>query len=190
MSDWLFVCRERNGKFSWWLKLSSETEVLVFFSENNCFDHDKNHYKKVDGWSHDDRTTMTHTEFGGVAQHFSRFYDCSIDDAYALLGVRQLETMLRMLHDTGAVYVNRNMGVNGESSGFKTIGFVRKETLEFPRYYDTDIQIKRFDDGKHYYAYIGDTQVRDGDVLKWTTYEEAYRQAQKYSSTRRVNKCS
>ena len=28
--------------------------------------------------------------------------------------------------------------------------------------------------GNHYYAYIDDVQVRDGDKLKWDSYDEAY----------------
>lgn len=31
----------------------------------------------------------------------------------------------------------------------------------------------KIDKGQHYYAYVGDMQVRDGDVLKWNTYDEA-----------------
>ena len=36
--------------------------------------------------------------------------------------------------------------------------------------------------GEHYYAYIGNMQVRDGDILKWNTYEEAYSKALEYIS--------
>ena len=32
----------------------------------------------------------------------------------------------------------------------------------------------KIDKGQHYYAYVGDMQVRGGDVLKWNTYDEAY----------------
>lgn len=31
--------------------------------------------------------------------------------------------------------------------------------------------------GCHYYAYIGDMQVKDGNIIKWNTYEEAHRVA-------------
>ena len=37
--------------------------------------------------------------------------------------------------------------------------------------------MKQFPGGEHYYAYIGDMQVRDGDTLKWNSYQEAYEMA-------------
>ena len=43
-----------------------------------------------------------------------------------------------------------------------------------------DIRIEKFPYGAHYYAYVGDVQVKDGTTLKWNTYEEARRQAEKY----------
>jgi hypothetical protein len=57
---------------------------------------------------------------------------------------------------------------------------VRRANIDFPKYHEQDIHIARFPDGQHYYAYIGDMQVRDGDILKWDTYDEAFAQAQKY----------
>lgn len=39
------------------------------------------------------------------------------------------------------------------------------------------MEVKSFPGGDHFYAYIGDMQVRDGDILKWDTYDEAYNQA-------------
>ena len=56
-------------------------------------------------------------------------------------------------------------------------GFVRRKELVFPNFKRDEIRIKKFPNGEHYYAYIDDMQVRDGDTLKWNTYEEAYNQA-------------
>lgn len=55
--------------------------------------------------------------------------------------------------------------------------FCRRDELIFPNFQISDIRIKQFDKGQHYYAYVGDMQVRDGDVLKWNTYDEAYTRA-------------
>ena len=186
MDDWLFVLRERNGKRGWWLKLSSEDEICRFFEKNPYFHNDYAHYCKIKDWSHNDRTVVTHTQLGAYALNCCDSYGMDTEQAYDYLSVLQISMMKRMLADTGCAYVNRNMGVNGNMSGFKTIGFVRKKELVFPSYYDTDIRIKRFPDGEHYYAYIGDAQVRDGDIVKWDTYDEAYEQALRYSSSRRL----
>ena len=56
------------------------------------------------------------------------------------------------------------------------------DTLEikdiiFPDFKRHQIRVKSFPGGDHFYAYIGDMQVRDGDILKWDTYDEAYNQA-------------
>ena len=52
--------------------------------------------------------------------------------------------------------------------------------LIFPDFKKSEIKIEQFPMGKHYYAYIGNMQVRDGDTLKWNTYEEAYNHAMQY----------
>lgn len=40
-----------------------------------------------------------------------------------------------------------------------------------------DICISQFTGGTHYYAYVGDMQIREGENLKWNSYEEAYKKA-------------
>ena len=42
---------------------------------------------------------------------------------------------------------------------------------------ESDIRIKQFQGGEHYYAYVGDMQVRDGENFKWNSYKEAYDKA-------------
>jgi hypothetical protein len=61
-----------------------------------------------------------------------------------------------------------------------------KDDLMFPSFGEKDIRIKQWGGdakGTHYYAYIGDMQVTDGDILKWSTYAEAFEQAKKYVTT-------
>lgn len=64
--------------------------------------------------------------------------------------------------------------------------FVHRDELKWPLYTSDQIRIKKFDDGTHYYAYIGDAQVRDDNgVLKWDT-EEAARAAPKNTATQNI----
>lgn len=51
------------------------------------------------------------------------------------------------------------------------------EKLIFPDFHKSQIKVERFPAGKHFYAYIDNMQVRDGDMLKWNTYDEAYKKA-------------
>lgn len=185
MPEYLFVRRERAGKTGWWLKLSSEEEIIRFLVENRFFDGDREHFEKIRNALHDDRTAVTHSEFGFCTDICRRLYGFDdVSGSYGMLRAWQALTIVKLFRETGAAYVNRKMGVCGENSEFTQIGFVRKSVLEFPQYHDDEIRIRRFPDGSHYYAYIGDAQVRDGDVLKWDTYDEAYAQALRYSSTK------
>lgn len=52
-----------------------------------------------------------------------------------------------------------------------------RNELVFPSFTKDQIRVKQFTGGEHFYAYIDDMQVRDGDTVKWNTYEEAYNQA-------------
>ena len=54
------------------------------------------------------------------------------------------------------------------------------DKLIWPDFKENQIKIERFPAGEHYYAYVGNMQVRDGDTLKWNTYEEAYEHAKQY----------
>ena len=86
---------------------------------------------------------------------------------------------LRDLQERGAIYINRLGGYHGDSTQEK-LPFVHRDKLVFPNFKENEIRIKQFPNGEHWYAYIDDVQVRDGDTLKWNTYEEAYTQAKKY----------
>ena len=77
----------------------------------------------------------------------------------------------------GPIYINAYGGwhLGGEYSDW-----LHRDKPIFPDFGKEQIRVKKFDGGSHYYAYIGDLQIRDGEVLKWNTYSEAYNQALKY----------
>ena len=77
----------------------------------------------------------------------------------------------------GPIYIN---AYGGWHSGGEYSDYLHRDQLVFPDFGKEQIRIKQFDGGKHYYAYIGDLQIKDGDKLKWDTYEEAYNQAISY----------
>ena len=61
----------------------------------------------------------------------------------------------------------------GHTWGIETVQFCRRKELVFPNFKREDIRLKQFNDGRHWYAYVGDMQLRDGDCLKWNTREAA-----------------
>ena len=177
MSDWLFVFE--NNKH-WRLKLTSEEEADRFALENQAFSKDYAHYEKVKDYSHDDHTAVTHSQWAGEANRIAKDYYKDMATAYDILSLLQLDTIKTLIRETGAAYVNWRMGCHGERKEKSYTAFVRRKELVFPRYHNSDIRIERFPDGTHYYAYVGDMQVRDGDILKWDSYDEAMQQAKKY----------
>lgn len=85
-------------------------------------------------------------------------------------GIHQLNT----LREHGAVYINP---AGGCTFALEYTQFCRRKNLVFPDFRKSDIRIRKYEDGCHYYAFVGDMQVRDGDKLKWNTYDEAYQKA-------------
>ena len=78
------------------------------------------------------------------------------------------------LHKDGVVYINP---AGGRIHHLDYTQFCRKKELSFPHFTEKDIRIKQFNGGKHYYAHVGNVEVKDGDARKWDTYDEAYKAA-------------
>lgn len=95
-------------------------------------------------------------------------------DGIRALNLEMGESDLQYLREYGAVFFN---SAGGKTFDIKSKNFCRRKNLVFPQHEEKDIRIKQFEGGAHYYAYIGDIQVRDGDVVKYGTYEEAYNKA-------------
>ena len=86
------------------------------------------------------------------------------------IGMKQLQD----IKTYGATYINC---VGGSTFSLNYTQFYRKKELVFPNFRKEDIRVEQFSGGTHWYAFIGDMQVRDGDVLKWNTRKEAYDKA-------------
>lgn len=102
---------------------------------------------------------------GGTANIFDGFRALNME-----IGAKEL----RDIREYGACYIN---AVGGSTFGLEYTQFHRRKNLVFPDYHREDIRVKSFKGGEHFYAYIGDMQIRDGDTLKWNSYEEAYNRA-------------
>ena len=175
MKNYLFV-KEAKG---WFLKIQTVEELVQYICNNQLFENDKTQFERMQSNSNNDHTIVSHSEFGwfilnGLEQGLSS------DEAYNLLMSCQFRSMLKVLNETGAIYINKNGGFHGEYSTKQYINFVRRKTLDFPKFYSKDIRIKQFDGGTHWYAYVGDVQVRNNDLVKWNSYAEALNQAKQY----------
>lgn len=100
----------------------------------------------------------------------------NIFDGFRWLNMEIGMNQLRTIREYGAVYINP---AGGHTFHLDYTQFCRRKNLVFPDFKKSDIRIKQFDGGCHYYAFVGDMQVRNGNQLKWNTYDEAYRNAEK-----------
>ena len=77
---------------------------------------------------------------------------------------------------SGPIYVNDNGGWCPHLPA-PVVAFADRDGFSFPSYGRSDIRVTKFPGGEHYYAHVGAVEVRDGDVIKWPTYREAYEHA-------------
>lgn len=86
---------------------------------------------------------------------------------------RALQAQVGLLHSVGTIYINRNGGFFGHDEDVEVLETREMETFVFP---SDDVRITQWPNGTHWYARIGDVDVRDciGE-MKWNTHKEAER---------------
>ena len=173
MDEYIFVWM--NG--GWWLKIDKV---------NKLFDY----YDKTDAkWSDAFSNLISSKEFTRHGLYHADnlafaigFYGSNrnMNPIQATMDFRQTVFMnqLNALLEYGEIYINEKGGYNFKTSEKKPYDkFVRRTDFVFPDFKKSDIRVKRFQGGTHFYAYVGDMEVKDGDTIKWFTYEEAYNKA-------------
>ena len=87
--------------------------------------------------------------------------------------------MAKALREGNLIYLNQKGGWHvGKDE--RDAEWVRRKELIFPVFKHNQISIEKFPSGTHFYAYVDGLQVRNGDQLKWDTYDEARKFAQKW----------
>lgn len=188
MDDFLFVLKDKGtANQGWWLKLQNTDDLCHYYEvsaptrngnifENYMYGKEWNGYHPgIINNSH-----CPHMQEASITDAVVRYAaDRSMNVLQALNGFTSMVALqqLEEIQSSGAIYVNPNGGYRGYYEGDKEYAFVRRKELVFPDFKKNDIRIKKFPYGNHYYAYIGDMQVKDGNIIKWNTYEEAHRVA-------------
>lgn len=91
---------------------------------------------------------------------------------------KQLKVQINEILKGKNLYFNHVGGWHSGNDDFDQ--WVDSDKLIFPNLQKEQIKIEQFPNGEHFYAYIGNVQIRDRDTLKWNTYEEAYNKALEY----------
>lgn len=175
--EWLFVLKDKGThNQGWWLKISNADELVAYYEKLSGAREEAifNEYLSKANDPDARYSNVTQAVIMNAQKKRLNIYE-GIRDFRLTVAMQQLES----IHKYGAIYINRVGGYHGAYGNAPEYDFVRRKEPIFPDFKREDIRIKKFEGGQHYYAYIGDMQVRDGDILKWNTYDEAYKQAEK-----------
>lgn len=182
--EYLFIFDE-NSK-SWWLKIDSIDKLADYHEKTGSgrFDgamemyiREGHPYDILEKLSTEERIKkMEDRDFKRLqaAVMQAEKGDRTILDGFRCLNLEIGMGQMKTLEQYGAIYINC---VGGHTFGLQFSQFCRRKNMVFPNFKKSDIKIKQFEGGEHYYAYVGDMQVRDGGRLKWNSHEEAYNKA-------------
>lgn len=101
-------------------------------------------------------------------------YNGTIFDGFRLLNMECGYKELEDIRKYGQTYLNP---AGGSTFFVRYKQFCRRETPVFPNFTERDIYIKQFKGGRHYYAYIGNMEVKNGDTLRFDSRDKAYKRA-------------
>lgn len=171
--DYLFVWKNDG----WWLKITTPAQLFDYWD-------------KTDGkWSEVLSNLIRSKEFGWGMEHatalsfvtgmYANKVDKPLLNAVADFAGEIKGQQLKFLMQYGTLYFNQKGGYHFRYNDDTETQFCRRKDLVWPGFKEKDIRIKSFPGGTHFYAYIGDVQVRaeNGLDLKWDTYEEAMQEA-------------
>lgn len=177
----VYIKSKTSDMGGWWLEVKTVEQLLDYHEKT-----DRRWGRAVENWLNSKEATS-----GGYTEHMKPLTLAIALDAEskghsiidATLGFRQrmIEQQIQFLKEDGVIYINCVGGYcTSISSHSYQAQYVRRKELVFPNYKQSDIHITKFPMGEHYYAHIGDLELKDGDKMKWNSYREAYEFAKTY----------
>ena len=170
-----------NG-YAWWLRIDTLEQLIHYFelTDENRFGGSMmnvayNRMGDIDGY-----------DGNRIAECIDILSQVREEDLLTATGRFRLEahqTYLKNFQRAGFVNINRVGGCN--SSDWNACAVTERKELIFPSYTKKDVKIKTWEMGEkqvgvyrnnykyHWYAYIGDVRITDGDKEKWDSEEEA-----------------
>ena len=180
MDKHLFVLCGDGQLQGWWLKLTNAEELAEYHAEHN------GRYGRAFQNILDERNAGSEGILHGknaaeMPLTYAIYYHAlnrriSPIEACIEISGSVANAQLEALKSQGFIYVNRMGGWCWKPMGTIRQTFL-KEGFSFPDFGKDDIRISRWPGGQHYYAHIGSMEVRDGDTIKWDSYQEAYEKA-------------
>lgn len=176
----------RNG--GWWLKLSNMEDVANYYTRKNenykvvSDATDRLLYKGFETYiqrGETDKSNIDVTEqpanerMADLIELVAKNKSFTAPQAVLDIKKRKMDAQIKCINEGYDVYINECDGWNIGKHDYTQ--WCDREKPIFPNYTEKDIKVESFEGGKHFYLYIGNIQFRDGDKLKWDTYDEAYK---------------
>lgn len=184
--------KERQKEFTfifinggWWLKISTLMELADYISET-----DSRWENAINNLLNSKEFTRYGDEHAGALATSIGFFGVNNGinglDAAMLFKEQIINDQINEIKSGNTLVINKIGGywaltpeeISGDKKKYKQ--WCRKKELIFPNFSKKELKIKKFPLGNHWYAYLGDVQLRDNDKVKWNTYEEAYEYAQQF----------
>lgn len=181
MSKWKFI---HNGT-SWWLRIESSEQLLEYIKATDSSRFGESMIR-IGRRNSRGESKDTHNQDGleGAIETLWKYSGIPLDVITGQVMMACHDTYWKLLREDGFVNINPVGGCNSFNMDIKAVEY--RKNMIFPHYTEKDVKIKtwEWEEKKngvtrpsgykyHYYAYLGDMQIKDGDKEKWDTKEEA-----------------
>ena len=170
--SYTFVLRDKGTKGQgWWLKISDIDQLKEYHESvfKHIMEDGLNSYNNSVEFRNGNRHANT---LGVIIGQQNKWFGFTPVQTINNISKDTLQAQIQALKDGCDIYINRRGGWCFGHHDYAD--WCHRDTIEFPRFKKDQIRVERFPMGNHYYAYIDDIQVRDGDKFKWNSYDEAY----------------
>lgn len=164
--SYTFVYNKKDG---WWLKIFSLRELMIYWETyTDLFEKSLEKLPKTKEFG----CGMEHADtIDTMIGFYARSHKITFEEAKTDLLCDIKKEQYKALNENGFIFINRKHGWNAVDR--ETEQFVHRRNLVFPDVKNGKIKIEKFPLGNHYYVFVDDIQLRNGDTLKWNTPEEA-----------------
>lgn len=113
--------------------------------------------------------SVYNTLYGAIAMAES--VNGTILDGFRCLNMESGSAYLRHIRQDGVCFINKMGGCN---DFIEYDDWCSRNDLIWPDFKMSDIRLKQYPKGRHWYAFIGDMEVHNGDTLRFDTKEDAH----------------
>ena len=195
MKKWKFI---HNG-LGWWLRIESSAQLMEYIEATDSSRFGEGMIKVRNRYNRgDDFDTHNRDEMADAIGVLWKYTGLPLNAITGEIMLACHSTYFKLLREEGFVDINPVGGCNAFTKDVKAT--VYRDNLVFPCYTEKDIRIKtwEWEDKKngvnrpygykyHYYAYLGDMQLKDGEPEKWNTREEVLEFAKTFLETEKPN---